>query len=178
MVCLRRTTRSELTNAVAMVDAGYRYAYNFDEIGNRESSSERGTNTFYAANQLNQYTLISNSALSAPPRETFIPRFDDDGNQTLVKTATGIWSVTYNGENRPIYWSNGATNIVMSFDRMGRRVTKNGQRFVYDGYLQIANFESEPTNLQLTTFPLGSDRACRDASACVESGWGDRVLHS
>ena len=27
----------------------------------------------------------------------------------------------------------------MSFDRMGRRVTKNAQRFVYNGYLQIAD---------------------------------------
>lgn len=39
----------------------------------------------------------------------------------------------------------------MSFDRMGRRVTKNAQRFVYDGYLQIANFEIVITNSQLTT---------------------------
>mgnify|MGYP003289604097 CR=1 FL=1 len=60
----------------------------------------------------------------------FIPQFDDDmrprqrrrvarrseateprsgckrpRNQTLIKTATGIWSVTYNGENRPILWT-------------------------------------------------------------------------
>ena len=36
---------------------------------------------------------------------SFSPQFDDDGNQTLVKTETGIWSVTYNGENRPIQWT-------------------------------------------------------------------------
>jgi len=142
--------RSELTNAVAAVDSDYRYAYDFDDIGNRESSSERGTNFVYAANQLNQYTEISSSALSASPRETFTPTYDDDGNQTLIKTATGIWSVTYNGENRPILWENVSTNsptpnsttpplISMSYDRMGRRVTKNNQRFVYDGYLQIAD---------------------------------------
>ena len=29
--------------------------------------------------------------------------------------------------------------ISMSYDRMGRRVTKNNQRFIYDGYLQIAD---------------------------------------
>ena len=51
----------------------------------------------------------------------------------------GIWQVTYNGENRPILWSNGVTNIVMSYDRMGRRVVKNDHRFVYSGYLQIAD---------------------------------------
>ena len=96
--------KSELTNAVAAVDSNYRYTYDFDDIGNRKTSSERGTNSVYAANQLNQYTEISDSALSASPRETFTPQFDDDGNQTLIQTATGIWQVQYNGENRPIFW--------------------------------------------------------------------------
>ena len=134
--------RSELTNAVAAVDSDYRYDYDFDDIGNRETSSERGTNSVYAANQLNQYMAV----------DGFTPRFDDDGNQTLVKTATGIWSVTYNGENRPILWTQGTSTISMSYDRMGRRVTKNNQRFVYDGYLQIANLEHQTLNIQLQTF--------------------------
>ena len=143
--------KSELTNAVAAVDSDYRYAYDFDQIGNRESSSERGTNSVYTANNLNQYTAV----------DDFTPQFDDDGNQTLIKTATGIWSVTYNGENRPILWgclqsnNQAVTNdqtISMSFDRMGRRVAKNTQRFVYDGYLQIANFEHSTSNIELQTF--------------------------
>ena len=88
------------------------------------------------------------------PSQTFNPRFDDDGNQTLIKTATGIWSATYNGKNRPVRWVNGDMVITMSFDRMGRRVTKNAQRFIYDGYLQIENFELASTNSQLTTHNL------------------------
>lgn len=139
--------KSELTTAVAAVDSDYRYAYDFDEIGNRETSFERGTNSVYAANQLNQYTVV----------DDFIPQFDDDGNQTLVKTATGIWSVTYNGENRPVLWEYVSPNsptpnsstpplVSMSYDRMGRRVEKNDQRFVYNGYLQIANFEHQTSN--------------------------------
>ena len=44
-------TRSELTNAVASVDSDYRYSYDFDDIGNRETSSERGTNSVYAAKE-------------------------------------------------------------------------------------------------------------------------------
>ena len=72
-------------------------------------------------------------------------KYDDDGNQTLIKTETGIWSVTYNAENRPIRWQFGDTVITMTFDRMGRRVemrtVKDGeetlQRFVYDNYLCI-----------------------------------------
>ena len=161
--------RSELTNIVAVVDSNYRYAYDFDDIGNRETSSERGTNSVYTANSLNQYTEISDSALSASPRETFTPTYDDDGNQTLIKTATGIWSVTYNGENRPILWENVSTNsptpnsttpplISMSYDRMGRRVTKNNQRFIYNGYLQIADnngnaYVWDPTE-KIATRPL------------------------
>jgi RHS repeat-associated protein len=90
---------------------------------------------------LNQYTVV----------DDFTPQLDDDGNQTLVKTATGVWQISYNGENRPIHWANGDMVITMSYDRMGRRVTKNAQRFVYDGFLQIANFEQSVTNSQLTT---------------------------
>ena len=121
--------RSELTNAIDVVDSSYRYAYQYDDIGNRRTSSERGTNSVYTANQLNQYTSV----------DDFAPQFDDDGNQTLIKTSAGVWSVTYNGENRPIHWSNGCAVITMNYDRMGRRVIKNDQRFVYDGYLQIAD---------------------------------------
>ncbi len=142
MIAYAYNARSELTNAVAAVDSAYRYAYDFDDIGNRESSYERGTNVTYTANNLNQYAAV----------DDFTPQFDDDGNQTLIKTATGVWQVSYNGENRPVLWECGSTNISMSFDRMGRRVTKNDQRFVYDGYLQIANFEHSTSNIELQTF--------------------------
>ena len=134
--------RSELTNAVAAIDADYRYAYDFDDIGNRRNSAEGGTNSLYTASRLNQYAAI----------DDFTPTYDADGNQTLIKTATGIWQVQYNGENRPILWMQGTNSISMSFDRMGRRVTKNNQRFVYDGYLQIANFELQTSNIKLQTF--------------------------
>ena len=121
--------RSELTNAVASVDSNYRYAYDFDDIGNRVTSSERCTNIVYAFNLLNQYAEVGG----------FTPEYDADGNQTLIKTATGVWQVQYNGENRPIRWVNGNAVITMSYDHMGRRIAKNGQGFVYDGYLQIAD---------------------------------------
>ena len=138
--------KSELTNAVAEIDSDYRYAYRFDDIGNRETSSECGTNTCYSANALNQYTSISNLCDSASLREEFHPHFDDDGNQTLVKTATGIWQVQYNGENRPIHFVNGDMVVTMIYDCAGRRVenvesvgltTSKRQTFVYDNYLCI-----------------------------------------
>ena len=141
------------------------YAYQYDDIGNRITSTDLGTNRTYTANSFNQYTLISNLCDSASLREEFVPQFDDDGNQTLIQTSTGVWSVTYNGENRPVLWTGGTqsatTNIVMSFDRMGRRVeyletaggsqssateTNAYHRFVYDNYLCIQRLDAANGN--------------------------------
>ena len=135
-------SRSELTSAIV---SGTTYDYDYDNIGNRLSSqrSERASTnaaiTEYTANELNQYTAVGD----------FIPVFDTAGNQTLVKTANGIWSVEYNAENRPIRFTgeDGATIIECTYDSMGRRTTKKvtmdskitlHQRFIYRGYLQIA----------------------------------------
>ena len=90
--------RDELTSAD---DVSYAY----DDIGNRTTAEGKT----YTANNLNQYTAI----------DDFAPQYDDDGihaptsmseaeNQTLVKTETGVWSVTYNAENRPIRWQSWA----------------------------------------------------------------------
>lgn len=103
----------------------------------------------FSSNNLNQYVSIAES------NDEFTPQFDDDGNQTLVKTSTGIWQVAYNGENRPVSWTCGSTNITMKFDRMGRRVeyveTVNGStnthhRFVYDGYLCVQRLNGVSNN--------------------------------
>ena len=45
-------------NAAALFDSSYRYGYAFDDIGNRDTAAERGTNFASAANALNQYTNI------------------------------------------------------------------------------------------------------------------------
>ena len=111
--------------------SGQGLSYVYDDIGNRITAEGKT----YIANNLNQYTKI----------DDFVPQYDADGNQTLIKTETGVWSVTYNAENRPIRWQSGDTVITMAFDRMGRRIemrtVKDGeetlQRFVYDNYLCI-----------------------------------------
>ena len=149
--------RSELVSGTKDTSATNltEYAYQYDDIGNRLSSLDIGTNRTYTANALNQYTSISNLFDSASLREEFIPQFDDDGNQTLIQTQTGIWFVTYNGENRPVLWECGSTNITMKFDRMGRRVeyvetlsgvTNTHHRFVYDGYLCIQRLNAASNN--------------------------------
>ena len=167
--------RSELVSAAK--NGVTEYAYQYDDIGNRESSVEPDNSFEYSANELNQYTSILQLQLPTPA--DFTPQYDEDGNQTLVKTKTGIWSVTYNGENRPVSWTCGATNLVMKFDHMGRRVeyvetvtdpidstiaTNKHQRFVYDKYLCVQRlngtnnavtdlFEWDPTE-PVATRPL------------------------
>ena len=134
-------TRSELT-AATVNGADYEYAY--DNIGNRQQATVGNDVTVYDANALNQYTAISENGAAA-----FVPQFDTDGNQTLIKTDTGIWSAVYNAENRPVTFTNSDSNTVVEcqYDSMGRRafkkVTINGsvtlhQRYIYRGYLQIA----------------------------------------
>ncbi|MBR3858395.1 MAG: RHS repeat-associated core domain-containing protein, partial [Bacteroidaceae bacterium] len=134
-------TRSELVEATV---SGKDYEYAYDNIGNREFSLEDGKATMYDANALNQYTAIAENGAAA-----FVPMFDADGNQTLIKTETGIWSAAYNAENRPVTFTNSDSNTVVecAYDSMGRRaykkVTVNGsvtlhQRYIYRGYLQIA----------------------------------------
>ncbi|MCI6981725.1 MAG: RHS repeat-associated core domain-containing protein [Akkermansia muciniphila] len=134
--------RSELTAATLGTDA---YAYAYDNVGNRLTAQEAAEEaTAYTANNLNQYTAIQEGTA-----EAFAPTYDADGNQTLVKTSTGIWAVTYNVANRPTVFANEATGTVVecSYDSVGRRATKkvtvNGtvtlhQRYIYRGYLQIA----------------------------------------
>jgi len=144
-------SRFELTNAIYQItqlgnNAIRQFSYDFDPIGNRNSATEFGTNIVYVASALNQYTSIQ-SASSALSADTFIPEFDADGNQTLIKTTTGIWHVTYNAENRPILFSNDTTVVEMAYDYMGRRceyketvdnILTRHERYLYRGYLQIA----------------------------------------
>ncbi|MBR6417306.1 MAG: RHS repeat-associated core domain-containing protein [Bacteroidales bacterium] len=158
--------RNELTSATKTGGpASPEYAYQYDDIGNRITSTDLTTNRTYTANSLNQYTLISNLCASVTLCDGFFPQFDDDGNQTLIQTSTGVWSVQYNGENRPVLWTGGTqsatTNIVMSFDRMGRRVeyletaggaqssateTNAYHRFLYDNYLCIQRLDAANGN--------------------------------
>jgi RHS repeat-associated protein len=96
------------------------------------------------ANELNQYTEIAPDGGSP-----FVPQFDADGNQTLLKTNSGIWTVNYNANNRPTKFTSEdeETVIECAYDYMGRRYMKKvtvgssvtlHQRYIYRGYLQIA----------------------------------------
>ena len=65
------------------------FEYNYDDIGNRLSSFDLGTNRTYTANNLNQYFEISTSDAGLQTSE-FEPEYDDDGGQTMIQTATAV----------------------------------------------------------------------------------------
>ncbi|MCC8147580.1 RHS repeat-associated core domain-containing protein [Akkermansia sp.] len=144
-------SRSELAAATLGTDA---YGYGYDNIGNRKTAQELAKELTYASNNLNQYTSITRSTLNSSPstlEEPFVPTYDANGNQTLVKTATGLWTVQYDANNRPVSFTKAeaesTTVVECGYDYMGRRymkkVTVNGtvalhHRYIYRGYLQVA----------------------------------------
>ena len=104
--------------------------------------------TAYTTGPLNQYTAIERGE-----EASFEPVYDADGNQTLIRTSTGIWQVSYNAENRPVRFVNESAKTVVecTYDYMGRRHTRkvsvNGTvssylRYMYRGYLQIAAIDA------------------------------------
>ena len=123
---------------------GGRFGYQYDNIGNRKEAFEFGSTTDYETDELNRYAgIVRNGG------EAFTPQYDADGNQTLIKTSTGIWEVTYNAENRPVKFESedGGTTVECAYDSMGRRfekkVTIGGTtgfhaRYLYRDYLQVA----------------------------------------
>ena len=127
-------SRCELTNVVALGEQSDFYSYNFDDIGNRLMSIERGELSRFAINEINQTTNI---LVGVGNGEVFTPIYDADGNQILVKTETGVWHVTYNGENRPVKWERNDRTVNITYDFLGRMVARNGVGFMYDGFKLI-----------------------------------------
>ena len=72
----------------------------------------------YTIGPFNQYTAIERGEESV-----FEPVYDADGNQTLIRTSTGIWQVAYNAENRPVRFVNESAKTVeeCAYDYMGKR---------------------------------------------------------
>ena len=140
--------RSEIIHATRTVGDSFDYAY--DNIGNRvtaqEVNSGATSDVAYVTNDLNQYTQIDTNS------SDFTPEYDADGNQTLIQTETGIWSVTYNVQNRAVRFENESSGTVITcdYDYLGRRVFKKvekdgvvtaHERYLYRDYLQIASLD-------------------------------------
>ena len=134
----------------------YRRLYGYDNIGNRENSTEgASTVSYYCPTDLNQYKYVGTTQ---PNCATVTPThvYDDDGNLILDDQFVYTWDA----ENRLIEvqtrvdWGQSSTayevndkHVYFTYDYMGRRVSKrvetyNGsswpetsdELFVYDGW--------------------------------------------
>ncbi len=89
-----------------------------------------------------------NGSFTVPKRDAAFT-YDDDGNMLT----NGDWTYTWNGENRMIAAEKSNSKLEFAYDYQGRRFSKkvytgttgnwtlsSEQKFVYDRYLQIAEF--------------------------------------
>ena len=160
-------SRSELVEDRIGQDGSFSYQY--DNIGNRKSARELEEEVSYEANQLNQYTDVTGET------ELFTPSFDPDGNQTRIKTSTGIWEVSYDANNRPVSFTSedGRITVTCGYDYQGRRFEKkviiNGSTsshswFLCRDYLQVAELDlmrPEPGLVQSYLWDPTDPRATR-----------------
>jgi RHS repeat-associated protein len=120
--------------------------YAFDPIGNRKTSNvgNSATPRAYTANQLNQYTALTQPSQS--------PTHDADGNLT----GDGTWTYTWDAENRLVRAEKTYQRLDFKYDYLGRRVCKQvftgspgnwmltlEYRFLYDGWNLIAILDGE-----------------------------------
>ena len=71
------------------------FGYAYDPIGNKVAATNNVEVSTYAANTLNQYTVISNAVVA-------LPTYDDDGNMTSAvstQALPGLRSTNYHGAN-------------------------------------------------------------------------------
>ena len=132
--------------------SGQYFGYNYDLIGNRiwEKDGTSANQVDYTTNLVNQYS--QRQPPTPAPTESFT--YDTDGN---ILTSRG-WNNTWNGENRLIETYNDTVGKKLEFvyDYLGRRIEKKvytgtsgttwtlstTQKFVYDGFKQIAEYNA------------------------------------
>jgi hypothetical protein len=126
---------------------------------NRLSASADGDMTAYAANRLNQYAAVTNSANSASPRETLFS-YDADGNMLT----NGPWAYTWDAENRlASVMSNSVLMVTNVYDHIGRRIKKvsrggaESAEFLYDGWNVIREVRSQNSGVSTNYYTWGMD---------------------
>jgi RHS repeat-associated protein len=147
--------RSEVISAMM---SSNQFGYAYDPIGNRLAATNNAEALSYLANELNQYTSISNGA-------TLEPSYDDDGNLVTY----GDWTFTWNGENRLVAASNAAHVVTYAYDHVGRLFAKttfeasdlgtpiSDLHHVWDGFNIIAEISVLPSSVQTNWNVWGLD---------------------
>jgi RHS repeat-associated protein len=130
-------------------------AYEYDGIGNRESSTSAGALTAYVANALNQYEAVGAAS----------PEYDADGNLLADESKT----LKYNAENQLIeVLVPGVSRSTFSYDYIGRRVKKTVDvldesgpdywaAWVYNGWNKVQETKTVGSTTTTKNFVWGLD---------------------
>lgn len=155
------------------------FSYSYDAMGNRKQASELSASSgisalsVYSANNLNQYTFISNHVGSLQPTAYSLqPSYDLNGNMTWDGTNAYFWDL----QNQLILVSNAEVQVSSAYDAMGRRIRKEvtvwdeqltayrsqfTSRFYYDGWnlvRETIQFNSlTPPNSLTNCYTWGND---------------------
>ncbi len=97
---------------------------------------------------------------------SFIPEYDWDGNQTRIRTSTGIWTASYNVQNLPVRFvrenADGTRMVITAaYDYLGRRAWKKVETIATDA----------ATGEETSTVILHQRYICR-----VNLGWIDSTM--
>lgn len=110
--------------------------YDFDEVGNRKSTTDNGKLTIYSTNNLDQYTQVGTETLG----------YDVNGNLTTRTLASDVTSYGWDQDDRLVSVDRDGVHIDYRYDHQGRLVTKTlgGQetRYLWDGMDLIAEMDS------------------------------------
>ena len=135
--------------------------YSYDDAGNIIGSMLGAVTNAFVVDRMNR--LISENGLP--------DSYDSDGNQTTLRTSTGVWHVEYNANNRPIQFTNGSDVVSMEYDWLGRRTAFicNGGRieFVYLGDCCVQQFNRTTEEKMTIIWDPTEPKSTRPLSANV-----------
>ena len=125
-------------------DPSWSYRYAYDPIGNWRNATDPDGVHRYAANNLNQYTAVTNASGRT---------LDYDANGNLL--ADGTATFAFGEDDRLSVASNAVERASFSYDGLGRRVrlellqASDAGQFIYDGPLVIAKLADDPSQQYL-----------------------------
>lgn len=149
-------TRDRLTAATHPNQTNESYTY--DDAGNRTASHQGSTYSYQSFNEL----LAANGTSYT---------YDTNGNQTTATDANGVWTYTWDYENRlkQAVRSGGGATASYAYDALGRRVqvtsSANGTtKFVYDGADVVRDLDGSGNTVTEYLNSLGVDEKLRQKS--------------
>lgn len=102
-------------------------SYQFDLLGNRVRALENGIATNYVSNNVNAYTSITGGL-------NFTPQYDSNGN--LLNDNAHTYSYDLNNKQVSV----DENEVIVKYDALGRRITKNATSYYYVGDQMVEEY--------------------------------------